>query len=226
MTTTTHVIIYSHGFGVRKEDRGLFTAIAKALPDAQHVMFDYNPIHEESNTLTVKPLDAQMRKLKRVLNEVRAEYPDAIIDMVCHSQGCLVAAMLKPRYIRKIIMLTPPDDVAEETVIRNLSRRLDTPIDPTQRTRLARSDGSTTVIHPEYWQSLVGIKPVKLYNLLARVTMLRIMNAKDDEVYGKVDFEGIDTSVSMVSLPGGHNFDDEESRKRLVYILQKELTLS
>ena len=58
MTTATHVIIYSNGFGVRKEDRGLFTAIAKALPDAQHVMFDYNPIHDESNTLTVKPLDA------------------------------------------------------------------------------------------------------------------------------------------------------------------------
>jgi hypothetical protein len=223
--TTAHVIIYSHGFGVRKEDRGLFTAIAKALPDAQHVMFDYNPIHEESNTLTVKPLDEQMRKLRRVLNETRAEYPDAIIDMVCHSQGCIVAAMLKPRYIRKIIMLTPGDDASVETVIRNLSRRLPEPIDPTVRTRLARSDGSTTVIHPEYWQSLEGIKPVKLYNLLARVTTLRIISAKQDEVLGDAAFEGLDPSISRVSLEGGHNFDDEDSRKQLLYILQKELAL-
>ena len=222
----THVIIYSHGFGVRKEDRGLFTAIAKTLPDAHHVMFDYNPIHEESNTLTVKPLDEQMRKLRKVLNETRTEYPGATIDMVCHSQGCVVAAMLKPRYIRKIIMLTPPDDVSAETVARNLSRRLEEPIDTAVRTRLSRSDGSTTVIHPEYWQSLEGIKPVKLYNLLARVTTLRIMNAKQDEVLGSVNFEALDPGVSRVNLEGGHNFDDEESRKKLLYILHKELALS
>jgi hypothetical protein len=222
-TTPTHIIIYSHGFGVRKEDRGLFTAIAKALPDIHHVMFDYSSIHEESNTLTVKTLDEQMRKLRKVLNATRAEFPDATIDMVCHSQGCVVAAMLKPRYIRKIIMLAPPEDMSVETVVANLSRRFEEPIDPSGRIRLARSDGSTTVIHPEYWQSLEGIKPVKLYNLLARVTALRIMKAKQDEVLGEVSFEGIDPSVSVVGLDGGHNFDDEESRKRLLYILQKEL---
>ncbi len=223
---TTHIIIFSHGFGVRKEDRGLFTAIAKALPDAESVLFDYNPMNEKANTLTAEPLNEQTRKLRKVINAARVEYPGAVIDLVCHSQGCVVAALLKPRDMRKVIMLTPPDDVSEATVARQLGERRETAIDTTAvRTRLLRSDGSTTVIHPEYWQSLAGIEPVKLYNRLARFTTLRIINAKQDEVLDNVSFEGIDPGISLVSLEGSHNFEGEESRKRLLYILQKELAV-
>lgn len=222
---TPHIIIFSHGFGVRKEDRGLFTAIADALPEAKSVLFNYNPINEESNTLTAELLGEQVRKLRKVINTTREEYPGAVIDLVCHSQGCVVAALLKPRYIRKIIMITPPDDVSEATVAKQLSARRETVIDTSTRTRLERSDGSTTVIHPEYWQSLAGVEPIKLYNRLARFTALRIINARQDEVLGNVSFEGIDPGISLVTLDGNHNFEGEDSRNRLLYILRKELTV-
>ena len=221
--TVSHVIIYSHGFGARKTARGLFTEISNALPHAQSVMFDYDPFHEESNTITVKPLQEQAFKLRKVLNATRAEYPDATIDIVAHSQGCIVVGLLKPRDIRKIIMITPPDDMSEARVVEQLGARKGVDIDVTTKTHLARTDGSTTVIHPEYWQSLSGIKPVKLYNNLARFTKLRIMVAKQDDVLGEVTFEGIEPTISLVRLEGNHNFDDAEARKRLLYILQKEL---
>jgi hypothetical protein len=224
-TTSPHIVIYSHGFGVRQTDRGLFTAIARAVPDIDSVMFDYNPINEKSNTLTAKPLNEQMQKLRKVINSVRADQPDATIDLVCHSQGCVVAAMLKPRGIRKIIMLTPPTDVSQDAVVERLSARSQTVIDVNVRTRLPRADGSTTVIHPEYWQSLAGIEPVRLYNRLAKFTALRIINARSDEVLGAVSFEGLDPGISSVTLEGGHNFEEDESRKRLLYILRKELAL-
>jgi hypothetical protein len=225
MTSTPHIIIYSHGFAVRKTDRGLFTAIANALPDAEHILFDYNPFNAKANTLTAKPLDEQARKLRKVINAARAEYPGAIIDLVCHSQGCIVAAILKPRDIRKIIMLTPPDDVRQETVIKQLSQNREEPIDVETRARLQRTDGSTTVVHPEYWQSLAGIDPVKLYNRLARFTALRLMSARQDEVLGKQQFEGLSPDISHVTFDGDHNFQGEEDRKRILYILQKELSL-
>jgi hypothetical protein len=221
----THIIIFSHGFGVRKEDRGLFTAVYRAIPNIEAVFFDYNPINEKSNTLTAKPLNEQAQKLRKVINNTRAENPDAVIDLVCHSQGCVIAGLVKPRGIRKVIMLAPPTDLDEAVVAQQLGKRLETPIDVTARTRLARSDGSTTVIHPEYWQSLAGVKPIKLYNLLARFTALRIINARQDDVLGEVSFEGIDPSISLVTLDGNHNFDEVESRKRMLYILQKELTI-
>jgi len=222
---TPHIVIFSHGFGVRKEDRGLFTAISKALPDIESVLFDYNPINENANTLTAEPLNEQARKLRKVINTARAEHPGAIIDLVCHSQGCVVAGLLKPRGMRKVIMLTPPDDMSEAAVVRRLGRHREAAIDVTVRTRLLRSDGSTTVIHPEYWQSLAAVEPVKLYNRLARFTALRIINAKQDEVLDNVRFEGIDPGISLISLEGNHNFEGEESRKRLLYILQKELVI-
>jgi hypothetical protein len=224
-STSPHIVIFSHGFGVRKDDRGLFTAISRALPDAESILFHYNPINDKSNTLTAKPLNEQVQKLRKVINTARAEYPGAIIDLVCHSQGCVVPAILKPRGIRKVIMLTPPDEVSEAVLIKQLGSHTQTPIDVTVRTRLPRADGSTTVIHPEYWQSLAGIEPVKLYNRLAKFTTLRIINARNDEVLGPVSFEGIDPGISFVTLDGGHNFDEEESRKRILYILQKELAL-
>jgi hypothetical protein len=222
-SSPTHVVIYSHGFGVRKTARGLFTAVSTALPDAKHVMFDYNPVNEKSNTLTVKPLQDQALKLRKVINATKAEYPDATIDLVCHSQGCVVAGLVKPRGIRKVIMLTPPTDMTEVTVVERLGTRKGIAIDVTVRTRLARSDGSTTVIHPEYWQGLAGIDPIKLYNRLARFTKLRIINAREDEVLGKASFDAIDPAISLVTLNGNHNFDAEEDRKRILYILQKEL---
>ncbi|HSX42621.1 MAG TPA: hypothetical protein VLF59_00865 [Candidatus Saccharimonadales bacterium] len=223
---TSHIVIFSHGFGVRKEDRGLFTAISRALPEAESVLFNYNPINEQANTLTAEPLGEQVLKLRKVINTVRAEHPGAVIDLVCHSQGCVVAALLKPRYIRKIIMITPPDDLREATVAKQLGTRREVPIDTSVRTRLARSDGSTTVIHPEYWQSLAGIEPVKLYNRLARFTALRVIKARHDEVLGDVSFTGIDPGISLVTLDGTHNFEGEESRNRLLHILRKELMLS
>lgn len=222
----SNIIIFSHGFGVRKTDRGLFTAISKVLPHAQAVMFDYNPINEKSNTLTTKPLHEQALKLRKIINTARAEYPGAVIDLVCHSQGCVVAGLVKPRGIRKVIMITPPDDMSEATVVAQLGRSKDTAIDVTTRTRLARSDGSTTVIHPEYWQSLVSIEPVKLYNRLARFTGLRIINARQDEVLGGVSLNGIDPGISLITLDGNHNFDNADDRNRLLYILQKELAAS
>lgn len=218
-----HVVIYSHGFGVRKTDRGLFSAVAKALPGAHSIMFDYNPFHEQSNTITIKPIQEQALKLRKVINNARAEYPDAIIDLVCHSQGCVVAGLVKPRGIRKIIMLTPPDDISAAAAVERHRTRKGIVIDVNAKTRLSRSDGSTTVIHPEYWQSLAGINPVKLYNRLAQFTKLRIISAKQDDVLGDVNLEGLSPAVSLVALEGNHNFDDEESRGRLLYILQKEL---
>ncbi len=222
---TSHVIVYSHGFGVRQTARGLFSAIASTMPDAQNIMFDYNPINEKSNTLTVKPLNDQALKLRKVINTARAEYPDAIIDLVCHSQGCVVAGLVKPRGIRKVLMITPPVDVSEAAIVERYRSRKGIDIDVTIRTRLSRSDGSTTVIHPEYWQSLAGIAPIKLYNRLARFTGLRIISARQDEVLRDNDLIGIDPGISLVKLEGNHNFDGIEDRNRLLYILKKELAV-
>lgn len=61
MQERAHTIIFSHGFGVKKDDRGLFSGpegIAESFQNenCEVVLFDYNQIDEEENTITTIPL--------------------------------------------------------------------------------------------------------------------------------------------------------------------------
>src|SRR6266567_2438699 len=149
LTVPNHIIIYSHGFGVRKDDRGLFTDIAAALPGFEHVMFDYNTVDEAANVLTVAPLDEQAKKLNKVLAETRAANPDAVIDLICHSQGCIAAANAKPAGIRKTIFTAPPPDADIESKIKRWRTRYGTKFTTEGTSYLERKDGSTTIVPPE-----------------------------------------------------------------------------
>ena len=158
-----HIIVYSHGFGVRKDDRGLFTDIANAVPEAEHVMFDYNQIDQQTNTLTVSPLQRQVQKLKEHLDGVDK---DAVIDLVAHSQGCVVAALTKPQNVRQILCLAPPDNADTERLLNFFGSRDGSVVDLDGQSRIPRRDGSTTIIPAAYWQSLKGLDVIRLYNRL------------------------------------------------------------
>jgi predicted alpha/beta hydrolase len=96
------IAIYSHGFGVKKDDRGLFTDIAVQLSEFEHVMFNYNSFDEANNTMTVTPLDEQAEKLAKKIKVVKESNPDTPLYLICHSQGCIVAALAKAEGFEKI----------------------------------------------------------------------------------------------------------------------------
>ena len=89
METNKHIIIFSHGFGTRKDDRGLLTDIADGFSETQSILFDYNGVDEKENILTVRPLSQQARMLNEVIGKTRFENENATIDIIGHSQGCL-----------------------------------------------------------------------------------------------------------------------------------------
>lgn len=214
-----HVVVYSHGFGVSKDDRGLFTDIANALPDAEHIMFDYNQIDEQTNTLTVSPLQGQVRKLKEQLDKIGS---DAVIDLVAHSQGCVVAALAKPQNVRQILCLAPPDNVDVERLLNFFGSRKGSEIDLDGQSRIPRRDGSTTIIPAAYWQSLRGLDVIRLYNRLPDLTRVKFLIANDDEVLGTTNFDRTDERIELVQLDGNHDFT-EDARKYLVNYVRNEL---
>lgn len=214
-----HVIVYSHGFGVRKDDRGLFTDIADALPEAEHVMFDYNLIDEQANTLTVSPLQGQVQKLREQLSKVGN---DTIIDIVAHSQGCLVTELAKPQNIRRILCLAPPDNVDVERLINFFGNREGSVVDLEGQSRIPRRDGSTTIIPATYWQSLRGLDAIRLYNRLPELAKVKFVIANDDEVLGVSNFDKTDEHIELVQLDGSHDFVDE-ARQSLVDLVRNEL---
>jgi hypothetical protein len=213
-----HIIIYSHGFGVEKDDRGLFTDIAASLPNAMHSMFDYNDIDHENNTMTAAPLDVQAKKLNDVINDARLKYPDATIDIIAHSQGCLTVSLAKPTGIRKVIFTTPPDEADMEKKMRQWGSEFST----AETSYLARRDGSTTIVPPEYWVSIKSLDAQKLYNDLATTAELTIITATEDEVLNEVVFDKLSKDIQIIEMATGHNFEGE-SRDKLIESIDRIL---
>lgn len=216
-----HVIVYSHGFGVRKDDRGLFTDIAKSVPDAEHVMFDYNLLDEQADTLTVSPLQGQVQKLRAQLDKIDS---NAVVDLVAHSQGCVVAALAKPQNVRKILCLAPPDNVDVERLLNFFGSREGSVIDLGGQSRIPRRDGSITIIPAAYWQSLKGLDVIRLYNRLSDLAKVKFLIANDDEVLGMSNFDKTDERIDLVQLDGNHDFTDE-ARQYLLDYMRGELVL-
>lgn len=201
-----HTIVYSHGFGVQKDDRGLFTDISNALPDAEHVMFDFNVIDTQTNTLTVSPLQEQVIKLREQLDKLPT---DAIVDIVAHSQGCVVVALAKPQNVRQIICLAPPDNVDVDRLINFFGSREGSDIDLDGQSRIPRRDGSTTIIPSSYWQSLRSLDVVRLYNRLPELANVKFYVANDDEVLGMSNFDKTDERIELLQMAGNHDFNGE-----------------
>lgn len=207
---TDKIVLYSHGFGVKKDDRGLFTDIASSLDNFEHVMFDYNQINEQNNTLTVTPLHEQAEMLKSQYDSLRSKYPDATIDLVCHSQGCVVAGLADLRGLRKTILLAPPTRfLGSEAKLKQMSEREGTVIEDGV-VSYPRRDGSTTIIKQDYWQSRDKISdPIALYNQLSQETEVTIVEALDDEVLGESDYSALSTKVLHVQQEANHDFTNE-----------------
>lgn len=217
-----HVIIYSHGFGVRKDDRGLFTDIADSLPGTEHIMFDYSQIDDAANTLTVAPLTDQAKRLQQVVAEARTNNPDAIIDLIAHSQGCILAAIAQPAGLRKVVFTAPPPDADVEDKIRRWKVRYGTQFTTEDTSYLERKDGSTTIVPREFWASLKDLDVQELYCALAENAGLTIVTASQDEVLGEVVFNALSSKIKVIEMATGHNFEGE-GRQKLIDIIAQEV---
>jgi hypothetical protein len=218
------VIIYSHGFGSKKDDRGMFTAIAIALPEFEHVMFNYSDVDEVSKTLTIHSLNEQTAKLTKVLHNVKKENPKTKVSIVAHSQGCLISAMVNPTEIEKTIFITPPTEMNENKLIDYFVTRKSSELNKNGYTKIPRKDGSTTMISYKYWQSLKNIDPQKLYeNYINNHKNVLVINANQDEVLSIVSPKHIKHPVKMIDLDGNHSFSFIANRNKLINSVKEYL---
>jgi pimeloyl-ACP methyl ester carboxylesterase len=216
-----HYVVYSHGFGVRKDDRGLMTDIAAALPECEHILFDYNEFNEDTNTMTVSPLNVQVSKLRNKL-EALADEPDTIVDIVAHSQGCIVAALAQPTNVRKMLFLAPPDNLDKSRLVNFFGNRPGSHIDIQGESRIPRRDGTTTIVPAMYWTSIEGPQPIRLYNRLPKNSRVKFFIANDDEVLGTSNFDQTDEKIDLIQLPCNHDFNGEY-RQELVARIAEEV---
>lgn len=207
MPVKKHIIIYSHGFGVRKDDLGLLTDIAANLPEAESILFDYFEIDEDKKLLYVCPFSSQVEKLNKIVDEVKKSNPMAIIDLIGHSQGTIVAAIARPDRIRRAILLAPSFDMSLERTLARYRSKPNVEINLEGMSIIPSSSGLTRIIPKEYWQERLAVKPFIEYSAFAQKTQIIAIEAKQDQLSPKVNLEELDSSIKVVAIDGNHNFD-------------------
>jgi hypothetical protein len=217
-----HFLIYSHGFGVRKDDNGLLNDVADHLPDFKSVLFDYNEFDEAQNTLTIKPLSVQAEILSNVIEKTRATYPLARIDLICHSQGAIVAALAKPKGITKTIFLAPAFDISIERRLPRYAKKPGAEINLEGISRVPSSNGLIRLIPAEYWRELKDIDPFDLYNSFAEQTELSIVKANQDQIVTSVDLTKLSSKIKVISIDGNHGFGGAD-RPKLIQTIKDVL---
>ena len=221
MESNKHIIIFSHGFGGRKDGRGLLANIAEELSETQSVLFDYNEVNETTNTIITRLLSLQAKMLDEVVRKVRIENPEAIVDVIAHSQGCLAMGIAKPDGVRKTIFIAPPLDNDIKRFINIFRERPGTEINLSGISKLVRRDGTTTIFPAEFWEEFKQFKPAPLYNKLASQTELIIINANKDEVLGKTNTNDLDKKIEIINMDGNHQFSGEARE----FLLEKIKTI-
>lgn len=192
-------IVCSHGFGVDATDRGLFSDIAAAFPEYTFAMFDYNAVDENGN-VTVLPIEQQAELLNTKLKDAGGE-----IILLCHSQGCVTAAMADVSKVSSAIFLAPPENLDIERFVKIFGSRAGTQFNPEGLSSIPRHDGTSTYIGKEYLESIGKLDVQALFAQLAKRTKLDILRASEDEVVGNTTFPGVDAAVQ--TLVATHNFD-------------------
>lgn len=201
-------VVFVHGFGVKRDSWGMFTELGDSLKnDFLVVRFDLVEILESENATKVHPLSTQAKMLDKVLEYVR-QMGVSEINLISHSQGCLVTGLLLPDNIHKCILLASPVESPYMRMKAYFASRPETIIDETGLSKIKRSDGSWTLLDSGYWDELRDIKPDKLFEDLSKKTEIYFVRAQQDHVLTDESHQPIQAikSINYLELPGDHNF--------------------
>lgn len=214
------VIIFSHGFGVRKDSRGIFTEITSWFPESKSILFDYNQILDENTTVVSRFYD-QANKFNEVLVDTIRENPEAEIFIIAHSQGAMPVALngVDSLLVKKIILLAPVTITDINKTIQYFKKYPNTQIDLDGESVLERKDGSKTIVPKEFWIDKQKHEPIPLYNKLAQTNNTIIVFADQDDVLVN-HIQNLSEDIEIIHVNADHNFTGE-SRNELKKVLFK-----
>lgn len=210
------VVIFAHGFGVKRDSWGMFNEIGDVLKDnAIVVRFDFNRINSEENATYVLPCSVQSRMLSQVIEKFSLLFSPESTSLIAHSMGCVVAGLLQPKNIDKTILLAPPITSPYNRLVDYFSKRPGSQINENKESVIERSDGSWTYIPTEFWSEIKTIKPQELYNDLFAKTNLYAVKPLQDQVIINEDYSELEQLLNKkyIKLAGSHDFHPPHRQK-------------
>lgn len=215
-------IIFSHGFGVHKDSRGMFTEIAGWFPEYNCILFDYNTL-PDNNTIVASLLSDQAKKFAEVLTDLIKQKPEAQLSIIAHSQGAVPVALAVEGKIDHIVLLAPSMSKDINKSVKYFLQYPGTRINLEGESVLERKDGSKTLVPKEFWQDRQKYEPITLYNKLAERYDTTVVLADSDEVVAN-QLEDLSQRIKKIHINADHNFTGEarnELKRVLLEIFEK-----
>ncbi len=215
------IVIFSHGFGVTRGARGLFTELASLLEDKYSVvLFDYSDVEKGGDT-TTSPFSEQAKKLEEVMEFIKEGFNPKETNIVAHSQGCIIVGLVSPEDINKIILVAGPTSAPGKNIKKYFSEREGTEINESGVSKIQRSDGTSTFVRSEYWKEAYEVNPVEMFLALAKKSVVYFVKAKQDQVVTGEDYSQIrNSSIVFIELNGNHDFEGKNRQPWLTKMVE------
>lgn len=217
------VLVFSHGFGVKRDSWGMFNQVGDLLKDKYLIIrFDYNGINIKANATIVYPFSTQAEMLKKTISFIQDKFNPSEINIIAHSMGCFMVGMLPCENINKVILIASPPTSPYKRMIEYFSKRKDTRFNEKGTSKIKRSDGSWTYIYPKFWPEVKRVNPPQIYKEISQITKVYIIRAKQDEVIAGDSYNKIKNikEIKYIELEGNHNFEGSARKPWLDKIVE------
>lgn len=216
------MIIFSHGFDVRRDSNGLFKDIVNNLPeDYGYVIFDYHVYEGIEENL--RPLSEQARVLKEVVKWTKHEFKPLTINLIAHSMGCTIASYAQEKIFDQILYLAPA--MRSGSRLRTFFTSRPTAKHHGDHWEVSRRSGKITRINDRFFEEFEAVDPPILMMKYATKKPINIIFAKQDEFITEDSFDIFKstTSINVRGINGDHNFN-APARQNLLNLINKTIT--
>lgn len=198
-------ILFVHGFGVMKDSRGMFTELADVFSahGITPILIDLNE-KNDGGDIYMNSLSEQSRILRETYERECSD--GSVVDMICHSQGCLVASLANIPDVRTTLFLAPPTENNPEKTISYFSKNPESVVDMNNTSRFARRDGTATFVPAIYWEDRARMNYQELYQNYISSHETVVVTALNDEVVSNEHINNIFGLVKIFPLSADHNF--------------------
>ncbi|MEK7447260.1 MAG: alpha/beta hydrolase [Patescibacteria group bacterium] len=238
LDSAKQIIVFAHGFGTDKHERGTFDQISEKIinssNDVATIRFSYSGFGESEGDQKVKTLDTMVSDLSSVMDFVKnSKAENSAVKMIAFSLGNHITA----KYLasvddtrpEKVILINLPECKFKSRMQSYFKDKPGTKIDDLGVWHLERSSGSTTYVGSGFWDS-VSHPESQLSNLenLTRKYGTYLIRATDDEI---IDSKASDAEISdfpfeeILYLRGDHNYSKLEYREEFMKSLMKVLDI-